>query len=180
MRAVKSATSLPVAMKLAPYFSAVGDMVHQLQRDGAAGVVMFNRFYQPDIDLGAMQLRRDLALSTPVEIRLPLLWIGVLAGHVELSIAAASGVDGAEEAIKYLLAGADVVMTASALLRHGASHMRTMLAGLTDWLEARALASVADIRGKLSRGRLGDPTEFERANYISILQSWRGRRAAAE
>jgi len=176
LRAVKAATSLPVAVKLAPYFSAVGDVVHQLQRTGAAGVVLFNRFYQPDMDLAAMQLRRDLALSTPVEIRLSLLWIGVLVGNVDLSVAGASGVDGAEEVIKYLLAGADVVITASALLRHGAGHMRTMVKELTDWLEARELASIGDIRGKLSRHQLGDPAAFERANYISILQSWRGGR----
>ena len=176
LRAVKSATTLPVAVKLAPYFSAVGDMVHQLQRAGAAGVVLFNRFYQPDVDLQAMQLRRDLSLSTPAEIRLPLLWIGVLAGHAELSIAAASGVQGGEEAVKFLLAGADVVMTTSALLRHGAAHMRIILKELKEWLEDRELQSVGDIRGTLSRRRLGDPAAFERANYITILQSWRGGR----
>ena len=147
LRAVKAATSLPVAVKLAPYFSAVGDMVRQLDRAGADGFVLFNRFYQPDIDLAAMQLRRDLELSTPAEIRLPLLWIGVLAGHVRRSLAAATGVESAEQVVKYLLAGADVVMTTSALLRHGAGHMRTLVNELTDWLDARELASIGDIRG---------------------------------
>ena len=172
LRAVKAAVSLPVAMKLAPHFSAVGDMVRQLDRAGANGFVLFNRFYQPDIDLVAMRLRRDLDLSTPAEMRLPLLWIGVLAGHVRGSLAATTGVDGAEQAIKYLLAGADVVATTSALLRHGAGHMRVLVNDLTAWLEAREVAAIGDMRGRMSRTHLGDPVAFERANYISILHGW--------
>ena len=178
LRAVKAAVTLPLAVKLSPHFSAVGDMVHQLERAGANGVVLFNRFYQPDIDLAEMRLRHDIDLSTPAEIRLPLLWIGVLAGHVRGSLAAATGVDSAEQAVKYLLAGADVVMTTSALLRHGIDHMRALLEDLTAWLDARDVAAIGDIRGKMSRQRLGDPVEFERVNYISILHSWsvgRGR-----
>ena len=178
LRAVKAAVTLPLAVKLSPHFSAVGDMVHQLERAGANGVVLFNRFYQPDIDLAEMRLRHDIDLSTPAEIRLPLLWIGVLAGHVRGSLAAATGVDSAEQAVKYLLAGADVVMTTSALLRHGIDHMRALLEDLTAWLDARDVAAIGDIRGKMSRQRLGDPVEFERGNYISILHSWsvgRGR-----
>ena len=135
--------------------------------------MLFNRFYQPDIDLVAMRLRRDLDLSTPAEIRLPLLWIGVLAGHVRGSLAATTGVESAEEAVKYLLAGADVVMTTSALLRHGIGHMRTLLDDLTEWLDARDVAAIGDIRGRMSRERLGDPLAFERGNYISILHGWR-------
>jgi dihydroorotate dehydrogenase (fumarate) len=172
LRAVKAAVSLPIAMKLGPHFSAVGDMVRQLDRAGANGFVLFNRFYQPDIDLVAMRLRRDLDLSTPAEMRLPLLWISVLAGHVRGSIAATTGVDGAEQAIKYLLAGADVVATTSALLRHGAGHMRTLVHDLTAWLEARDVAAIGDLRGRMSRQHLGNPVAFERANYISILHGW--------
>ena len=172
LRAVKDAVTLPIAVKLSPHFSAVGDLVRQLDRAGANGFVLFNRFYQPDIDLVAMRLRRDLDLSTPTEIRLPLLWIGVLAGQVRGEIAAATGVESAEQAVKYLLVGADVVMTSSALLRHGIGHMRTLLGGLTDWLDARGVTSIGDIRGKMSCQRLGGPPAFERGNYISILHGW--------
>lgn len=172
LRAVKGAVTLPVSMKLSPYFSSVGDMVRKLDRAGADGFALFNRFYQPDIDLLAMRLRRNLDLSTPAEIRLPLLWIGVLAGHLQGSLAATTGVESAEQVVKYLLAGADVVMTASALLRHGIGHMRTLLDGLTAWFEARDVATIGEIRGRMSRQRLGDPTAFERANYIGILHGW--------
>ena len=174
LRAVKGAVTLPIAVKLSPHFSAVGDFVRQLDRAGANGFVLFNRFYQPDIDLVAMRLRRDLDLSTRVEIRLPLLWIGALAGQVRGALAAATGVESADEAVKYLLVGAEVVMTASALLHHGIGHMRTLLSYLTDWLDARGVAAIGDIRGKMSRQRLGDPPAFERANYISILHGWTG------
>ncbi len=176
LRAVKDAVTLPVAVKLGPHFSAVGDLVRQLDQAGASGFVLFNRFYQPDIDLIAMRLRRDLELSTPTEIRLPLLWIGVLAGQVRGELAASTGVESAEQAVKYLLAGADVVMTASALLRHGIGHMRTLLNDLTDWLDARGVAAIDDIRGKMSRERLGQPEAFERGNYIGILQGGNWRR----
>jgi dihydroorotate dehydrogenase (fumarate) len=172
LRAVKAVVTLPVALKLSPYFSAVGDMVRQLDRAGASGFVLFNRFYQPDIDLASMRLRRDLDLSIPAEIRLPLLWTGVLAGQLQGSIAATTGVHNAEQVVKYLLAGADAVMTASALLRYGTEHMHTLLTGLTAWLEARDVAAIGDIRGRMSRHRLGDPVAFERANYISILHGW--------
>lgn len=172
LRAVKAAVSLPVAVKLSPYFSAAGDIVRQLDHAGADGVILFNRFYQPDIDLGAMRLRRDLDLSIPAEIRLPLLWVGVLAGHVRCALAATTGVENAEQVVKYLLAGADVAMTTSSLLRHGIEHMRTLVSGLTEWLEAREVAAVGDIRGRMSRRRMGNPPTFERGNYIRILRGW--------
>jgi dihydroorotate dehydrogenase (fumarate) len=173
LQAVKQAVDIPVSMKLSPYFSAIGHVVGALDRAGADGFALFNRFYQPDIDLVALRLRRDLELSTPMEIRLPLLWIGVLAGQVRGSLAATSGVESAEQVIKYLLVGADAVMTTSALLRHGVGHIGMLVDGLTQWLDAREIASVGDIRGTMSRGRIGDPTAFERANYIQILQGWK-------
>ncbi len=176
LRAVKAAVTLPVAVKLGPHFSAVGDMVRQLDRAGANGFVLFNRFYQPDIELATMRLQRDLDLSTPAEIRPSLLWIGVLAGHVRGSLAAASGVDSADQVIKYLLVGADAVMTTSALLRHGPEHMRTLLHDLTAWFEARDVAAIGDMRGRMSRSRMGDPVAFERGNYINILHGWTGSR----
>ena len=176
LHAVKRAVTIPVAVKLAPYFSAVGNMVRRLDDAGANGTVLFNRFYQPEIDLVSLTLRRDLELSTRAEMRLPLLWIGVLAGQVRGSLAAATGVETADEVIKYLLAGADVVMTTSALLRHGIGHMRELQRGLAQWLDARGFAGVGDIRGRLSHRNVADATAFERANYISILLSWTGER----
>ena len=172
LRAVKDCVDIPVAMKIGPHFSAVGNFICQLDRAGADGFVLFNRFYQPDIDLVKLSLQRDLALSSPAEIRLPLLWIGVLAGQVRGSLAAATGVDSANEVIKYLLAGADAVMTTSALLRYGIEHLRTLIDGLAQWLEARDAAGVSVIRGRMSQRRVHDPAAFERANYIRILQGW--------
>jgi dihydroorotate dehydrogenase (fumarate) len=134
--------------------------------------VLFNRFYQPDIDLVTMRVQRDLDLSGPAEIRLPLLWIGVLAGTLHGSLAASTGVETADEAVKYLLAGADAVMTTSSLLRHGVGHMASLVQGLTEWLDARGV-DLADIKGRMSRARLRDPRAYERANYIRILQGWR-------
>jgi dihydroorotate dehydrogenase (fumarate) len=171
LQVVKKAVNIPVVMKLSPYFSAVGNFVSELDRAGADGFVLFNRVYQPDIDLVSLRLQRDLQLSTPAEIRLPLLWIAVLSGQVRGSLAAATGVDTADEVIKYLLAGAEAVMTTSALLRHGIDHMKVLLDGLTQWMDAREFGHVSDLRGKMSRQLIKDPAAFERANYIQILQS---------
>ena len=172
LRSVKSAVSIPIAVKLSPYFSAPGRMAIALAEAGADGLVFFNRFYQPDIDLTALRLQRDIELSRPAEIRLPLLWIGVLAGNVGASLAASSGVDSVKEVVKYLLVGADVVMTTAALLRYGLEHMATLVEDLRDWLAAREIDSVARIRGRMRRGALNDPTAFDRANYIQVLQSY--------
>ena len=172
LKAVKEAVSLPVAMKLSPYFSAPGHVVRALAHAGADGFVLFNRFYQPDIDLVELRLKRDLHLSHPMEIRLPMLWIAALAGKVPASLAASSGVDSAEQVIKYLLVGADVVMTTSSLLRYGVGHMAKLLAGLENWLEARDIESLASVRGKMRRGAIADPAAFDRANYINILQGY--------
>ena len=172
LEAVRGAVTIPIAVKLAPYFSAPGDLIRRLEAAGADGFVLFNRFYQPDIDLASLRLQRDLALSTKAEIRLPLLWIGVLAGKLSASLAASTGVETADEVVKYLLAGADVVMTTSALLRHGPAHMGVLLKGLHDWLDARNVTA-ASIRGRMSQARVRDPAAFERANYIRILQGWR-------
>ena len=169
--AVKAAVSIPVSVKLSPYFSSVGNLVQRLDAAGADGFVLFNRFYQPDIDLDEMTLVRDIKLSHKGEIRLPLLWIGALAGQVKGSLAASSGVQSATEVLKYLFVGADAVMTASALLRHGAGFMKTLLEGLVAELELREAGSVADVRGRMSRKSVKDPAAFDRANYIKILKS---------
>lgn len=172
VRAVKKIVSIPVAAKISPYFSSPGNMAVQLDEAGADGLVLFNRFYQPDIDLSRLSLVSDLELSSAYEIRLPLLWIGVLAGHLKCSLAASSGVDGGDEVIKYLLAGADVVMTTSALLKYGIGHMRVLQDHLEQWLSVRGLESPGEIRGRMSHGAMDDPTAFERANYIRILQGY--------
>lgn len=171
LRAVKAAVSIPVSMKLSPYFTTPAGMIRMLERAGADGFVLFNRFYQPDLDIGNLAVRLTLRLSTPAEIPLPLLWIAVLFRQVTGSLAASTGVDSSAEVIKYLLAGADVVMTTSALLRHGVGHLKMLLAGLTDWLKVHEITALSDMRGRLSQQMLKDPVAYERANYIKILQS---------
>jgi dihydroorotate dehydrogenase (fumarate) len=177
LRVVKTATTLPVAVKLSPYFSAMGDMARQLAIAGAGALVLFNRFYQPDIDVVTLRLSMEVELSTPAEMRLPLLWIAILHGRVPVSLAASTGVHSADDVFKYLLAGADTVMTTSALLRHGVAHMRTLVDGLTALLAAREIGSLGEIRGRMSQREIRDPTAFERANYINMLQGYHAGRA---
>jgi len=170
---VRAAVTIPVAIKLSPYFSSVGNMALALHDAGADALVLFNRFYQPDIDLTRLQVLTDLRLSEPNEIRLPLLWLAVLAGRTRASLAASTGVTSADEVVKYLLVGADVVMTTSSLLRLGPGHMATLLAGLEKWLDAREFTSLQHVRGIMSQRSMRDPQAFERANYIKILQEFR-------
>ncbi len=171
LQAVKQAVKIPVAVKLSPYFSAMGHVAAQLAGGGADGLVLFNRFYQPDIDLAQLRLLPSLELSTPAEIRLPLLWIGALSGRIGASLAASTGVESSDEVIKYLLAGADVVMTTSALLKHGAGHMKVLRGGLTSWLAARDL-TLDSVRGRMSQLNIADKSAFARANYIRVLQGY--------
>jgi len=173
LKAVKAAVRIPVAVKIGPYFSAIGNMARELDKAGADGLVLFNRFYQPDIDLARLALVSDLDLSRPYEVRLPLLWLGVLAGRVKASLAASTGVSSMDEVVKYLLVGADVVMTTSALLREGIQHIKSLRNGLEQWLVARGTHSLAEIRGRMSHRNIPDPTAFERASYIKILQGYR-------
>lgn len=170
LTAVRREVAIPVAMKLSPFFSSPGHMVQALDRAGADGFVLFNRFYQPDIDLEDLTLVRDLKLSNKGEIRLPLLWIACLAGKVKGSLAASSGVESAAEVVKYLYAGADVVMTTSALLRHGVGFMKTLHDGLVADLNAREVAGVSEIRGTMRRSAVGADDAYDRVNYIQILR----------
>jgi dihydroorotate dehydrogenase (fumarate) len=172
LRLVRAAVSIPVAVKMSPHYSALAATVRALEEEGANGFVLFNRFYQPDIDLSTLRLKRDLTFSNQSEIRLPLLWLALLSGRVRGSLAANTGVETADEVVKYLLVGADVVQTASALLRHGVGHMRTLRDGLVAWMEARG-STITAMRGKMSLRRIKDPSAFERANYIRILQGWK-------
>jgi dihydroorotate dehydrogenase (fumarate) len=172
VKAVKAAVTIPVALKLGPFFSAMGHMARQLDDAGADALVLFNRFYQPDFDLEKREVVPDLELSTPREIRLPLLWIAVLHGKVRASLAATTGVHSPVEIVKYVMAGADAVMTTSALLANGIPFLRTLVGGLGDWMDARQYASVVQMRGSMSQARVADPTAFQRANYIRILESY--------
>jgi dihydroorotate dehydrogenase (fumarate) len=172
LKAVKGSVSIPVALKLSPFFSGMGNMARQFDEAGADALVLFNRFYQPDFDLEKLDVMVNLELSTPSEIRLPLLWIAVLYGRINASLAATRGVHSPTEAIKYLMAGADAVMTTSALLRHGIGFLTTLVDGLRSWMEDREYESVQQMKGSMSQINCLDPGAFERANYIKIIESY--------
>lgn len=167
---VRATVSIPIAVKLNPYFSAMGHMARQLVLGGANGLVLFNRFYQPDFDISSLRVLHNLQYSESNEIRLPLLWISVLSGRVNCSLAATTGVQGANEVIKYLLAGADVTMTASALYKHGISYIKTMNQQVKNWMREMQFKSVDAFKGVLNQENVADPEAFERANYIRILE----------
>ena len=173
VKAVKAAVSIPVAVKLSPFFSAIGSMAKALDDAGADALVLFNRFYQPDFDLDKLDVVPNLQLSTPDEIRLPLLWIAVLHGKLRASLGATRGVHSPVEVVKYLMAGADAVMTTSALLKHGVDYLGTLREGLRTWMEMRRYGSVAQMKGSMSQRNVSDPTAFERANYIKTLESYK-------
>lgn len=173
--AVKSTVSIPVALKLSPFFSAMGHMAKRFDQAGADALVLFNRFYQPDLDINELEVAPTLELSSPNEIRLPLLWIALLHGKVNASLGATRGVDSADEVIKYLLAGADTVMTTSALLRNGPAYTTSLVDGLKSWMESRGFSSIARMRGSMSYRKVANPGAFERANYIKVLESYKGQ-----
>ena len=170
---VRNTVKIPVAVKLNPYFSSMGNMAMRMQKAGADALVLFNRFYQPDFDIHELKILSNLQYSGSNEIRLPLLWIAMLYGRVPASLAATTGVESANEVIKYLLAGADVAMTASALYKNGIGYLKTMKNDLDQWMEDMEFAAVKDFKGILSQQNISDPTAFERANYIKVLHSKR-------
>ncbi|MEX0697486.1 MAG: dihydroorotate dehydrogenase-like protein [Dongiaceae bacterium] len=173
VRAVAGAISIPVTVKLGPWLSSPGHIALAIAEAGARGLVLFNRFYEPDIDLATLAPKPSLELSTPYEIRQALLWIALLAGRVHASLAATSGVETSDEVVKYLLAGADVVMTASSLLRHGPDHIGTLKRGLEIWMEGRGFDDIARFRGRLAAAWLRDREALVRAQYIDILTGYR-------
>jgi dihydroorotate dehydrogenase (fumarate) len=172
VKTVKNSVSIPVAIKLSPFFSATGNMAKRLDEAGVDALVLFNRFYQPDIDLNQLKIDPRTELSTPAEIRLPLLWIAVLFGHLRASLAASRGVHSTTEIIKYLLAGADVVMVASVLMKNGPQYLKVLINETEKWLEARDYRSIAEVKGVMSRQNVKDPGAFERVNYIKVLESF--------
>ncbi len=172
VKAVRGVVKIPLAVKIGPYFSAMGGMAKDLVDAGANGLVLFNRFYQPDIDLTRLALLPNLELSTANEIRLPLLWIGVLSGQLHASLAASTGVNGVDEVVKYLLVGADVVMVTSAVLRHGIAHVKTLLDGLVHWLSSRDLETLDRIRGRMRHCSGTEAMVSDRTDYIRALQGY--------
>src|SRR5215469_793371 len=168
---VKAVVSVPVAVKLHPYFSSFAEMAQRLDAAGADGLVLFNRFMQPDIDPDTLTVTAGFGLSDPAEARLPRAWIALLAGRLRASLAATTGVDDAADVAKYLLAGADVVMTASALIRHGPAHARVLLDGLSRWMTRMGFSSVAEVRGLLSVPGAADEAAEERSGYFATLQA---------
>jgi dihydroorotate dehydrogenase (fumarate) len=170
IESIRHSVEIPVAVKLNPYFSAMGNMSVRMKNAGADALVLFNRFYQPDFDINNLTIKTDLHYSEPGEIRLPLLWIGLLYGKVNVSLAANTGVQSAIEVIKYILAGADVVMTASSLYKNGIPYLKTMNKELQDWMYMMGFDSLEAFRGNMSQQNIFDPTGYERANYIKILE----------
>lgn len=170
---VKNAVSIPVAVKLNPYFSSMGHTALKMQQAGANALVLFNRFYQPDFDIDELKIVHNLKYSESNEIRLPLLWLAMLYGRVPVSLAATTGVQSAAEVIKYLLAGADVVMTASALYKYGIGVIADMNSQLDQWMESNHFSSISSFKGVMSQQYISDPTAYERSNYIRILEGQR-------
>jgi dihydroorotate dehydrogenase (fumarate) len=173
LTAVKSTVRIPVAMKLNPFFSSLANIAHRLDAAGADGLVLFNRFYQPDIDLEALEVKPNVILSTPQALRLPLRWIAILHGRIKASLAATSGIHTAQDVLKMLMAGADVTMMASALLKHGPEQIKTVLADMDQWMLEHEYHSVRQMKGSMSQKSIADPAAFERANYMKALQSYK-------
>ena len=173
LKRVKASVSIPVALKLGAYFSSFGNFAKQLDDAGADALVLFNRLYQPDFDIDELEIVHNLNLSGTNQIRLRLLWIALLYGRIKASLAATTGVHSHVEVIKYLMAGADAVMTTSALLKNGIEFLTTLRDGLQQWMEERDYSSVQQMKGSMSQQNVADPTAFERANYIKILERYK-------
>jgi dihydroorotate dehydrogenase (fumarate) len=173
LTAVKSAVTVPVALKLGPFFSNMARMARRLDQAGANALVLFNRFYQPDIDLDALEIRPRVLLSTPQALRLPLTWIGILYGRIRANMAATSGIHHATDVLKMLMVGADIAMLCSVLLKHGIEHIRVIEQGIRQWMEEHEYESVQQMKGSMSQQNCANPAAFERALYISTLQSYK-------
>lgn len=171
VEAVKAEVKIPVAVKLSPFYTSVANVVHELDKRGADAVVLFNRFLQPDIDLATESLKQDMVYSSDEELKLPLRWVALLYGRVKADLALNTGVHSGLDAAKALLAGAQIVQVASALLENGIPYLSTMLRELEGWMEAQGYEGLDDFRGKLSQKNVDDPFAFERAQYVKLLMS---------
>lgn len=174
LRSVKSHVHLPVAVKLSPYFSNMANMARQFAENGADALVLFNRFYQPDIDLETFDVYPHVLLSAPQEMRLPLRWIAILYGHLKIDLAATSGIHSGQDVLKMIMAGANVTMMASALLSRGIDYLRTVDFDIRNWLEANEYESIAQLRGSMSQINCPSPAAFERAQYMRALTTYYG------
>ncbi|MFW5845772.1 MAG: dihydroorotate dehydrogenase-like protein [Planctomycetota bacterium] len=172
LKEVKANVSIPVSVKLSPYFSALGDMAERLVAGGADGLVLFNRFYQPDFDLEELEVLSRVQLSNPGELRLPLLWIGALSGRIDCSLAATTGIHSGRDLAKAVLAGAHVGMSASAILARGIKHLAAMRADLESWMTEKEYESVKQMRGAMNMTNVHNTEAFRRANYIKMLTGY--------
>jgi dihydroorotate dehydrogenase (fumarate) len=170
VRAVKNTVTIPVAVKLSPFFSNFTNMAHRLDDAGADALVLFNRFYQPDIDLEELEIRPNVLLSSQQSLRLPLTWIGILYGRLKAGLAATSGVHTAEDVVKLLMVGANVTMLCSSLMRHGINHLRHLERELREWMEEHEYDSVRQMQGSMSQIKCPDPAAFERAQYMRAVK----------
>jgi dihydroorotate dehydrogenase (fumarate) len=169
---VRAKVSIPLAVKLPPFFTALPNFANRLVEAGADGLVLFNRFYQPDFDLENLEVTPNLVLSNSDELRLPLRWIAILYGKVKADLALTSGVHTGEDAIKAMMAGANVAMTTSALLKRGTLAISQILTGMEEWMTEHEYQSVTQMRGSMSQGAVAEPSSFERANYMKVLNSY--------
>lgn len=173
LKAVKEIVKIPVAVKLSPFFTSMSNMAKRFNEAGADGLVLFNRFYQPDLDLDKLEVVPNLVLSTNWEMRLPLRWIAILYGNVKSSLAATSGIHSYEDVLKVIMVGADVAMIASELLMNGIGRIQDMLKGMAKWMEENEYASIEIMKGSMSQKSVVNPAAFERANYMKTLQSYK-------
>ncbi len=172
VKTVSSSINIPVAVKMHPYFSSVANMASQLDKAGAKGLVLFNRFYQPDIDLETLEVTPNVLLSTPMSMRLPLRWIAMLYKKINADMAATSGIYSEADVIKMLMVGAKVTQMLSCLLKFGIGHISDVLTKLKFWMEVNEYESVEMMRGSMSYMNVADPSVFERANYMKLLHSY--------
>lgn len=172
VQAVKESVDIPLAVKLSPFFSSLGNMVKRLDHLNVDALVFFNRFYQPDFNLVAMEMEATMVLSGTEEVRLPLRWIAMMRGLTSTSLGASTGVESGAEVIKYLLAGADAVMTASALLQNGPEYIGALLRDLEHWMKKNEYESVYEFQGRMSQHGVPNPEEFERINYIRVIEAY--------
>lgn len=173
LRQVKAEVRIPVAVKLSPFFSNMAYMARQLAEAGADGLVLFNRFYQPDINLEQLEVQPHLILSTPMALRLPMRWIALLHGRIGTSLAATSGIHTSHDVLKIVMAGAEVTMLCSTLYRHGIEYIRTIEREMVDWMTEHEYDSVEQMRGSMSQRNCPEPAQFERAQYIKTLHSFK-------
>ncbi len=173
VKQVKSSVSIPIAVKLSPYFSSMSWIAKLFEEAGADGLVLFNRFYQPDIDLENLEVTPNVLLSTPMDMRLPLRWIGILYGKIKLDLAATSGIESEKDVIKMIMAGAKVTQMLSCLLRNGIGHITDVLTKMIYWMEVNEYESLDQMRGSISHMNVADPSLFERANYMKVLNSYK-------